>query len=459
MGVDTLNHLARIHVQAHVDSDADLARLFEIQSGVIPYMGFDWLMVPMARVMPTLVAGRVFIVLLLWATIGAIVLLKWVFTKHVGFEPLLAGLVSYNALLAWGFLPYLLGAVGALYGFAAWHGLRRRPWAIRLLISAAVATSLYFAHLLALVVYGVMLGAYEVFGRPQAWRTPIRDWVLLGLQFVPAVALWLSLPAPLQLGVQPGLAWLPDIKELLLASPFVFSAVGPATGFELLAAILCAVVVMCLIRARLVQWTRGLLAPAIALAILGVIAPGQIVGALLVDLRFPASAACLAVAALCAAPGSGRRLLPAVLAMAAIMIVQIGSVATTMRGCDRQFGEVREALAMIPRGAVLTTVLEEYEPASNVPCAHFLSYFHLSQLITLERSGYSPDFFAYLKPVSVRNGLPADARPLDATTLTSAKLPPNGYILWMHFGNRTRPEPPGLATLHRGSFFDIHTVL
>lgn len=459
MGVDTLNHLARIHIQAHIGGDADLARLFEVQGGLIPYMGFDWLLVPMARVMPTLVAGRVFVVLLLWATVGGVVLLQRVFTGRVGFEPLLAGLVSYNALMAWGFLPYLLGAAGAMYGLAAWHGLRQRPWAVRLLLAAAVATSLYFAHLLALVVYGAMLGAYEVFGRPQAWRTPMRDWALLGLQFGPAAALWLSLPAPLQLGAQPGLAWLLNIKGFLLSSPFVFSVAGPEAGLELLTAVLCLALLLHLSRAGLVRWTRALAAPAIALAVLGVIAPGQMVGALLVDLRFPTSAACLALAALRASAGSGWRLLPAGLAAAAFFLVQIGSAATEMQGCDRQFGEVREALATVPRGAVLTAVLEEEHPAPGVPCSHPLSYFHVSQLVTLERSGYSPDFFAYLKPVSVRNGLLADAKPLDAASLTSAELPLSGYILWMHFGNRARPVPPGLATLHRGSFFDIYAVL
>ena len=82
------------------------------------------MLTPLARVLPTLVAGRVFIVLLLWGMVGATAVVQRAFTGRVGFGPLLVGLVCYNGLLAWGFLNYLLGVVGALLGFAAWHALR-----------------------------------------------------------------------------------------------------------------------------------------------------------------------------------------------------------------------------------------------------------------------------------------------------------------------------------------------
>lgn len=193
---DTLNHLARIHVRAHIADDPDLARLFVIRDYLVPYMGLDWMLTPLARVMPTLVAGRVGIVLLLWGTVGAVLVLQRTFTGRIGFEPLLMGLVSYNALLAWGFLNYILGVIGALLGLAAWHGMRERPRLLRLVVFTAVATVMYFFHLLALALYGAMLGAYEVFGRPRAWRTPAQDWLLLGAQFIPAALLWMHLAMP-----------------------------------------------------------------------------------------------------------------------------------------------------------------------------------------------------------------------------------------------------------------------
>ena len=126
---DILNHLARIHVWAHIGSDPDLARFFQFRDVLVPYMGLDWLLTPLARVLPTLVVGRIALVMLLWGTVGAVMVLQRVFNGRVGFEPLLMGLVSYNSVLAWGFLNYALGVIGALLGLAAWHGMRRRPLA------------------------------------------------------------------------------------------------------------------------------------------------------------------------------------------------------------------------------------------------------------------------------------------------------------------------------------------
>ena len=82
---------------------------------------------------------------------------------------------------------------------------------------------------------------------------------------------------------------------------------------------------------------------------------------------------------------------------------------------------------------------------------------HMPQLVTIERSGYSPDFFAQTMPILVRGDLPTDARPHDAASFAPAVALPGSYVLWMHKG-RPGPVPPGLAVLHRGSFFDLFAV-
>jgi len=457
LGVDTLSHLARIHVRAHIVDDADLARLFEVRDVLVPYMGLDWLLTPLARVMPTLVAGRVATVLLLWGVVGAVLVLQRAFTGRIGFEPLLLGLVSYNALLGWGFLNYMLGVVGALLGLAAWHGMRGRPWLLRLALFTAVATALYFVHLLALALYGVMLGAYEVFGRPRTWRTPVRDWVLLGAQFLPAVLLWVQLAMPPP-GGETGMLWLPAAKALALTSPFLFS--GAAGGLDPGMAVFvgCVFLLVRLTRTGALRWDRRLAAPAAVLVLMGLVMPTRAFGVFFVDLRFPAIGAYLAVAAIRAAPGATRRWLPLALALAAAGLVQAGSAGGAMRACDRQYGELRAALQMVPRGAILTAVQETEAPAPGVPCTNLRVYDHMPQLVTLERSGYSPDFFARVTAVTVRDGQATDRDPWPAHLFTPDMLPPAGYLLWMHLGNHARPVPLGLTLLHSGSFFDLFSI-
>ena len=453
---DTLNHLARIHVLANIGSDPDLARLFQVRDVLVPYMGLDWLLTPLARVVPTLVAGRIAIVLLLWGTVGAVVALQRVFTGRVGFEPLLMGLVSYNSLLAWGLLNYMLGVIGALLGLAAWHGLRRRPWLLRLAVFTAVATAIYFTHLLALGLYAAMLGAYEAFGRSRPWRTPGRDWLLLVVQFVPAVLLWihLAMPSP---GGDNNLYWLPEAKMRVLISPFLFSgaAGGPDPG--LVVFVLCAFLLIRLTRTGVLRWSRKLAAPAAAFMLLSLVLPTQAFGVFIVDLRFPVAAAALAVAGLQVASGTGR-LRPVVPLLIGAVLAQVSFAGWEMRVCDRQYSEFRAALQIVPRGSVLTSVQEVEAPMSGIPCSHLRVYEHMPQLITLDRSGYSPDFFANVTSVAVRDGRPSDQEPWPAHLVEPGMLMPGAYLLWMHLGNHTRPVPPGLTMLHSGSFFDLFSI-
>ncbi len=457
LGGDTLAHFARIHVRAHIADDPNLARLFEVRDALVPYMGLDWLLTPLARVMPTLVAGRVAIVLLLWGTVGAVVAMQRAFAGHIGFEPLAMGLVSYNAVLAWGFLNYMLGVIGALLGLAAWHAMRERPWLLRLVLFTAAATALYFTHLLALALYGIMLGAYEAFGRPRAWRTPVRDWLLLGAQFLPAALLWtqLAMPPP---GGDNGLFWLPEAKARLLTSPFLFSGASGGLDPGMAVCVVCLFLLLRLTRTGVLRWDRRLAAPVIVFVLMGLALPTQAFGVFIVDLRFPVAAACLAIAGLQLAPGAGRRLLPLGLLLTGAVLVQAGSAGVAMRACDRQYGELRTALQAVPRGIVLTAVKEEEAPAPGVRCSDLRVYDHMPQLLTLERSGYSPDFFALVTGVTARDGQPTDRDPWPAHLVTPDMLPSGGHLLWMHLGNRTRPVPTGLVLLHGGSFFDLFSI-
>ena len=73
LGADDLNHLARIYVRAHIGTDPDLARLFELRAGMFPSLGMDLLLTPLARVLPIMIVGRIYILALVWGLVGAVV--------------------------------------------------------------------------------------------------------------------------------------------------------------------------------------------------------------------------------------------------------------------------------------------------------------------------------------------------------------------------------------------------
>ena len=294
------------------------------------------------------------------------------------------------------------------------------------------------------------------FGRPKACRTPVRDWVLLAAQFGPAILMWLHL-AVSSPGGQTGSLWILFHKGLGLMSPFLFSG---AMGEPSLGMVVFAVSVFQLYRLtrmRVLRWNRALAAPAATVLLLNFVVPTWTTGVFLGDMRLPVAAAFMAVAAVSIAPGAGVRLLPLGLLLALGIVVQAGSAGAALRACDRQYGELRAALQDLPRGAILLSVQED-APAPGVRCNEMRVYDHIAQLVTIERSGYSPTFFSAATAMGVRDGLLRDLEPKYTTAVTPEMLLPGAYLLWMHLGNHTRPVPPGPALLHSGSFFDLFLI-
>src|SRR5262249_44984317 len=65
---DYINHLARMHVIATVDTDPDLARFYEVNWQIIPNLMMDMIVPLLERVMNVFAAGQIY-------TIGSFVLI------------------------------------------------------------------------------------------------------------------------------------------------------------------------------------------------------------------------------------------------------------------------------------------------------------------------------------------------------------------------------------------------
>ena len=455
VGVDTLAHLARLHVRAHLGIDPDLAQLFALRPGLIPYLGMDWLLSPLVQVMPALQVGRIATVLCVWSTVGMVAVLAWAFTGRVGVAPLLGGVVAWNGLTAWGFLPYLFGVALAIAAFALWHRLRGRPAWQRLLLFGAATTGLYLVHLLALVLYGGLVGLHALlFG---TWRP--RYWPVLVLQFVPPVVLWVVYNPPVPQGSLGILYNLPTAL-IALASPTLFpGALGAwESGHLVLLAGGAGLIVAT--RRGLITWDRQLLIMAGVLWLVGLALPVAAVGVSWINLRVPLVAACFALAAV-RLGGSAPLGTPSVttsgtpsiilwsVALAGLVLVRTASVASTMVACAPDYAALRRAMQALPRGAVLTPVLEREAPVHS--CSWLPVYEHAADLVTLERAGLATDFFTRTMSVAGR-GAPTDIKAVEMGEVTPGDL--GQFVLWMHLG-RAWPLPAGAVVLAREPWFDL----
>jgi hypothetical protein len=342
----------------------------------------------------------------------------------------------------------------ALLAFAAWHSQRARPWQVRLVLFTILTTILYTSHLLAFALYGVLVTSYETLGRPKPWRTPIQDWLVLAAQALPSLLLW-SVTTTLLPAATPLVNYQPITLILAPESPFLFAGTvgGLDTGW--ISAWFCGAALCAGLRRGWLVCCRPLAAPILVLLTLTLVLPFRIWGVSLIDYRFAVPAACLALAGLGLTSSAQRFAAPLALALGLLTLVHVGDVTVMMHRCDGQYAELRQALTAVPRGAEMITMQEKAEPAPGAACTSLPIYDHIGQLVTIDRSGYAPDFFSWVSSVAVRDGRQTDLLPIFPQSFASA--PAADYVLWIHFGRRSA-VPPGLTLLRAGSFFDIWTV-
>src|ERR1700733_8433147 len=115
---DYLNLLARIHILTNVGQSADLQRFYLRQWQPVPYYGMDIPVASLSHVMNIYTAGRAFIALCVLMPVIAAATLRYALHGRVGLTPALAFLVTYNYVLALGFLNYLFSACLAVMLFA-----------------------------------------------------------------------------------------------------------------------------------------------------------------------------------------------------------------------------------------------------------------------------------------------------------------------------------------------------
>ena len=446
VGVDTLNHFARINVRAHIDTDPDLARLFEVRNVLVPYLAMDWLLTPFARVMSTLTLARVFTVALVWGLVGATAVLQRSLLGRWGWEPLSISLVAWNGLLAWGFLSYVLGIIFALLGLAAWNAGQEWRWYVRLVVTTLISTGLYLTHLLAFMAFALLIVIFILL--PPA-RSPFKQLCLLGASFSPLAVLFLYTATPPPIGD----LFIYSMQQKLLGflTPFLFS--GFAGGYDNGYAVAICIVLVAL---ALSFFHSGTVLPislrtSLVVAVIGLVLPDVISGVYGISTRLPLICCCVVVSGLTVRFCSKRGASIFVAVMLTLLFVRIADVAATMQKFQESYSQARAELEIIPRGSIVVAFLnrtqQEREPYSSIV------FEHVAQLVTIERSGYATGFFNQLGSVRGRN--PANSFALPSLgSIRAEHLIPHAYILMVHLG-QSWDLPPGARRILQGTLIDL----
>ena len=393
---DYPNHLARMHILADLARSPELQRFYAIQWRPVPDLAMDAIVPALAHLMPLGWAGKAFVLTTLLLLAGGTAALHRVLFGAWSAWACLAFLMLYSRILLWGFLNYLFGLGLALCAVAGWIALKQRPAALRLVLGMVAALALFFAHLLAFGLYGVLVMGYEAgeaWRRRPGWGSAAGALALAGAAFVPALLiLFVATPGALGGAVRYGH---PLRKLDLMFSVFD----NYSRPFDVACFV---VVVLALIFLFARRWVR--LAPAIAvpLALLLVVylaMPSQLATASGADHRIPLLLGLVLVAGSdWAAPRTRARRLVLVAALA-LFAARLGVVTAVWRESDRFYASLLPALDSLPAGSrVAVAYPPEALNSEATPLAHFPT------LAIVRRDAFVPTLFAFStqQPVALR---------------------------------------------------------
>ena len=393
---DYPNHLARMHILADLSRSPDLQRFYAIQWRPVPNLAMDAIVPALAHIMPLDWAGKAFVLTTLLLLAGGAAVLHRVLFSAWSAWPCLAFLLLYSRILLWGFLNYLFGLGLALCAVAGWIALRQRSPALRLMVGAVAALALFFAHLLAFGLYGVLVMGYEAgdaLRRLPGWGRAAGALALAGVAFVPALlVLFFATPGAIGGAVRYG----HPLRKLDLMFS-VFDNYSRPFDVACFAAVVLALIFLF---AR--RWVR--LAPAITVPLTLLLAvylamPSQLATASGADHRIPLLLGLVLVAGSdWAAPRAGARRLVLVAALA-LFAVRLGIVTAAWRESDRLYASLLPALDGLPAGSrVAVAYPPEALNSEATPLAHFPT------LAIVRRDAFVPTLFAFAtqQPVALR---------------------------------------------------------
>jgi hypothetical protein len=483
---DTLNHMARIHILTSIDGSPALQRYYERNWRLVPYYGMDVPVALLSRVVGIYAAGRLFVALCVVMPVLAAASLQYAVRRSVGLVPAFAFLVSYNYLLARGFLAYLFSAGLAVMLFAAWVGTQPWPRWRRSALFAAAALLLYFCHVFAFVAYGILLGGYELGraarprGRPIA--AALADLAAAAAQALPVFATVLLLRADGTFGTVNVTRYGSVAAKLgAMLSPLFF----PGNPAVIAACVLLPLAgAAAALLTRRVRLAPGMWPASAFVSLVAICVPSVLFNLWGADFRVPLIAAILLVGVVVPAANL-RRGVPFVAlgGLAALVLARSADALVTLRALDAQAAQVRQVLAKLPVGARLLVV--DADDAAPLRVAPAVVTGHLGMLAVIDRDAFVPFLFTGATPVETRPSMHGSASP-NAAAITLAQLqdgftrtdpasgpPPFGYggtmywlgwpqkfdsVLFTHFGAATESLPPVLRRVAHTDVVDLYQI-
>lgn len=476
--VDLPNHLARHAIQCGDTYGSTYARYYDFELRAVPNLFADLVYGFDAACSDIFLTNRILIQVMILNLVASVYTLHFVLWRRVSVWPAASALLAYNASFTYGFENYVLAAPFALYLFALWVILSKKPTLLRLAIMVPLSFGLYFLHIIAFGFFALLIAGWEIRNGVQAragWGRFARRSSGTFLLFLPALVHFIILSASSPMGASTN-------KFILLARiDAIFSPTMPRfrsllTLSDMIAPIVMITVLLVLVIAGFktnklqifgkMRWAVG-----ITLVVI-LAAPFTIANVAFVHIRYPY----LAVAVFMAATNwklSLRNQAALALVILTLFAGRTYELKQEWRAHDAEVRELLNAAQALPEGAWVLPARSELSDLV-IRHSHSLSYIGLYYPI------FSPQLFNGANPLSPKPefggfvGTQMFPRSVESilalvdeyssrgiTAGTDAQkwqLLPTYFTHYLVFGNASIDPsslPEGVTVLVTGSFFTI----
>lgn len=383
---DYPNHVARMHIIAHLADSTDLAKFYAIKWEFIPNLAMDILVPLMMPALSAEVASLVFAALAMFLMAsGAIVLHRQLYGRW-SLLPFASFLLLYNRHFLWGFLNYLFSVGLGLWIFAAHIYFRSRGALFRIALFSLLSVVLLVSHLHAFASYAILVGGYElaIFWRNRK-AAPWRDLLVAAAQFVLPVILFFALSSTTDRAGE--IKWSSPIDKLygLLDMVNNYNLALDVATFLLLAGL-----VTLGIMTRRVSVHRDMRFPLALLFIIYLCLPRLMFASFGADRRLLVMVALAAVASLDVQINTLRVRAGLALGIAMLFIVRMGVIGVNWVQAQRVYQPVLSAIEQLPRGARVAVICggDNFPYLANPPLDH------VANMAVVSRDDYLNTLFA-----------------------------------------------------------------
>jgi hypothetical protein len=383
---DYPNHVARMHIIAHLGQSAELAKYYSVKWEFIPNLAMDIMVPLMIPALSAEAASMVFAAFSMFLiSSGAIVLHRKLYGRW-SLVPFASFLLLYNRHFLWGFLNYLFSVGLGLWMLAAHIHYRDRSPLFRISLFTVLAVALMVSHLHAFASYAVLVGGYEISvvsrnRNKAAWRS----LMVSAAQFVLPVILFLALSSTTDRAGE--IKWSSPMDKLYGLLDMVNNYSLPLDVATFL--ILAGLVALGLATRRL-SIHRDMRLPLALLFIIYLCLPRLMFASFGADRRLLVMATLAAVASMSVRIDTLKARTALVTGVALLFFVRMGVIAANWVQAQRVYQPILAALEQLPRGARVVVLVggDNFPYLANPPLDH------VPNMAVITRDAYLNTLFA-----------------------------------------------------------------